>query len=388
LMRSKCFICNGLQLPFNTSELMEKNMMQHIVHFHLPLQCDKCQKRFNTAEDFEQVGKCCNTKINEPSCHEKMGDEIIPKIKIEEVAPNPNSNNDQENEKEQLTPLTKLNLRWRRKSREFGKPFNAKGGTAITRTHSTPLQDSFDSPPLQVSSIKHTSTSSVIDVASSPVISESGSQKLLPSTAISPKNKKNSVNRQKGPPQNTPLRQVMTKSIQRAFAAHGHYKNMNIKQRRMTYESTSSSYELTVSLMKVDAAEIFEPATPKIQDESSSKPLDLRLSPALRRDMVVVSSADKEIQKAGNEIRRTQSDTSIVTNYISCISDTIATPKAIMKADSDSDDDIFYTPRWKSDESQIGNGKSGGSFVPPPVDDKFDVKGEKFLNFISFFNNF
>jgi hypothetical protein len=102
--------------------------------------------------------------------------------------------------------------------------------------------------------------------------------------------------------------------------------------------------------MKVDVGGIAELETPKNKDESCM-PLDLRLSPALRRDFVAAPSSK-------NEIRRTQSDTSIITNYVSCASETIATTREILKDETDSDDDddsddIFYTPRRWMGDSQL-----------------------------------
>lgn len=124
----------------------------------------------------------------------------------------------------------------------------------------------------------------------------------------------------------------MTKSIQRAIAQHGHYKNLGIQQRRMTFDSTSSSYEQTVSLMKLQL-ESFENQSNSNRNETSHQPLDLRMSPALRRDQKPPQVAPKsqtpilQIEAVNIVLRRCESDSSIVTNYQSCISEGIATPK-------------------------------------------------------------
>lgn len=118
----------------------------------------------------------------------------------------------------------------------------------------------------------------------------------------------------------------MTKSIQRAIATHGHYKNIGIQQRRMTFDSTSSSYEQTISLMKLHV-ESFENQS---GGNESSQPLDLRLSPALRRDPKTSEKSQTEIMQVETVnilLRRCESESSIVTNYQSCISEGIATPK-------------------------------------------------------------
>jgi hypothetical protein len=121
----------------------------------------------------------------------------------------------------------------------------------------------------------------------------------------------------------------MTKSIQRAIATHGHYKNIGIQQRRMTFDSTSSSYEQTISLMKLQVESFGNQSS----GNESSQPLDLRMSPALRRDPKTNKIAPKsqteimQVETVNILLRRCESDSSIVTNYQSCISEGIATPK-------------------------------------------------------------
>lgn len=138
----------------------------------------------------------------------------------------------------------------------------------------------------------------------------------------------------------------MTKSIQRAIATHGHYKNIGIQQRRMTFDSTSSSYEQTVSLMKLQV-ESFENQS---HGNESSQPLDLRMSPALRRDPKTLKLAPKpqteimQIEAVNIVLRRCESDSSIVTNYQSCISEGIATPKVSVAGNTLKKTISFETP--------------------------------------------
>lgn len=169
----------------------------------------------------------------------------------------------------------------------------------------------------------------------------------------------------------------MTKSIQRAFATHGHYKNVGIQQRRMTFDSTSSSNEQTVSLMKLHV-ESFENQS---ISNASSQALDLRMSPALRRDPYTLQVSIKsqtslvQIEETNIVLRRCESESSLISNYKSCISEGNATPKVSVsnnnlkktisfetpstidmtpamlmpkkkRHNSDSDEDeVFYTPQ-------------------------------------------
>lgn len=178
-MKTQCYICNGLQLPFSFKEKLPAKMLQHIVHYHLPLKCNRCPKIFETAEDFLLIGTCC-----------KVGEEG--KEGSKENVPAANEVNEKE-----LTPLAQINLRWRRKSREFGKVIEEGQGDAVvkqTRPTSTPFQASFDSPfDMQISSIHYNSTSSESNQSNvSPPIVESAQKPaaLIPRALISPMDKK------------------------------------------------------------------------------------------------------------------------------------------------------------------------------------------------------
>lgn len=194
-MKSQCYICNDLQLPFSLKEKLPARMLQHIVHYHLPLKCDRCLKIFETAEDFALIGTCCK------GGKEEAPNDVKENFREEKV-------NEDPSEKE-MTPLTQMNLRWRRKSREFGKVIEeGQGIVKVTRTTSTPLQASFDSPlTMQMSSINYNSNSSesqftppnpVIESAQKPPIVFMPKPPL-----ISPMEKK------KIRSNNTPLRQTV-----------------------------------------------------------------------------------------------------------------------------------------------------------------------------------
>lgn len=205
-MSSECYICNGMEYPYNPKQekLIEfsSDMLFHIVHYHLPLKCNKCSMIFETLDDFKMIGKCCK---GEPTkkilSKENMGDIInVPSVMI--------NGDDEKN----MTPLTKINQRWRRKSREFGKvPEEPKQGAAVTRQTSTPFQLSLLSPlEMQMSSIKYSSNASESDFNSPPIV-ESVTKSVKPKSVVaSPKDKKIPKTRAKIPTNNTPLRHAVS----------------------------------------------------------------------------------------------------------------------------------------------------------------------------------
>jgi hypothetical protein len=379
-------MCHGMSLPYSRRESLPEDLIQHIVETHFPLKCNKCTKIFETVADLEQIGKCCiitsqpeeatqaTRTIVQPSVSRKRH-LPPPEITVNTAAaPSPTKTKlrwqqmsmdsifkaavkregqQQQQETEEtvptsapvtatndaLTPLTELNLRWRRKSKDF----NIKAGedqetmqhqqqkvSVVTRSTSTPvpmqnsISDSINS--LQYSSIRY-SSSSDNDFSPPPTIS----QKLPPPPPMpTPKSAKKCLSQSKKLPVQTPLRQVMAKSIQKAIVTHGHYKNLNLQQRKMSFDSSTSSNERTVSLMKLN----------------DSRPLDLRTSPALKRELFDIEEVNQGCKKmtaitedvAGGSgsnvdfkyeeiqvIYQTEKS-SIVTNYRSCYSESV-TPK-------------------------------------------------------------
>lgn len=203
----------------------------------------------------------------------------------------------------------------------------------------------------------------------------------------------------------------MTKSVQRAIVANEqHKKRLGIQQRRMTFDSTSSSNEKTLSLLKLEIDENDdEPPEklPKVQMErddnnNSNQALDLRLSPALRREMeykklkvipkiqilTVMKEEQQEIpiinvptkEKADVQVvaassSSNSSENTTITSLKPCaVDETISTPKVTASSgnllkktisfepprtiektpvmlvprkasDGSDDEDVFYTPR-------------------------------------------
>ncbi|XP_070500065.1 mitosis initiation protein fs(1)Ya [Chironomus tepperi] len=376
-LKNMCFICRGEQFPIKVNEMLSSELIQHISEEHFPLKCDKCSSVFDNINDFQLIGKCCSVKSLEDSplleaISENMGEYVDgEKHKLENSDIKP------------LTPLSKINLRWRRKSKEFLhksddshiKNEDPTPQTQIKRQTSTPLQHTFDSlSSMQFSSINCVSSSSETDM-SPPLIL----QKPPSIVILSPKSKKKSnsplsKSRPKFSVQNTPLRQVMTKSIQRAMATHGHYKHVHLQQRKMSFDSSSSSNEPTMSLMKLQGE--------SEEQDISAQPLDLRISPAIRRYKENINEHTREIKSEKIShveyeeiqviLRRSESESSSLTSFKSCYSDN-GTPKGssnnILKKtisfenpghvekspgylvptsfnnDDHDDSEIFYTPR-------------------------------------------
>lgn len=166
LMQSQCHICNGLPLPVSFKESLTVDMMGHVSKYHLPLQCNKCLKRFETIDDFSMLGKCCDEEEKRKQAieisKENMGDSInIPEIKVDEASVK------KDDEDKQMTPLAQMQARYDRKTREFGKvkgDEEEKQPGTLSKKTSTPLTTSIDSPlAMHMSSINCISSSSETD---------------------------------------------------------------------------------------------------------------------------------------------------------------------------------------------------------------------------------
>lgn len=264
-IQSVCYLCNDQKLPLQD---ITDEIMQHIADVHLPLKCNKCSRIFKSVSELSEVGKCC--KPPEPIA--KPLEVVMEEMPLQA---------DRNGLDKPITPLSKINLRWRRKSQEYSKieSHSTQQTGAVVRQTSTPMQmaitaanfiDSscYSSSSIQISSINYTSSCSSESDEFSPPLPVS-KQKNAPVT--SPKQGPVNRSRAKMPVQATPLRQVMSKSIQRALAEHGHYRNSpyTIQQRKMSFDSSNSSGENMFSYIKIPGG--------------NESPLDLRLSPALRR---------------------------------------------------------------------------------------------------------
>lgn len=203
-------------------------------------------------------------------------------------------------DEEVLTPLSKINLKWRRKSIGlYGNTSDSSVSTInhttnsltsmrkspssakLVRTTSTPMTrmsqflkkprslDSLCGSSYQASSIEHPSGN---DTDRSASMTSIGITTPSPAIMKRPEFPIQRQNRNRLHVSQTPLRQLMSKSIQRALQEQSHRKNLNgyRAQRKMTFDSTSSSGS--------DNSLSYSP-------KQLSGVLDLRTTPVLKRTM-------------------------------------------------------------------------------------------------------
>lgn len=342
-LRQICYICNNRPFPLRIdTKITPGNLLvQHIMAEHLPLRCNRCSKVFLTASDFKTLARCtpfaendantmdhvCNLErspiiptiletpvehftevedkenIDENNRTDKSNHsnadrsrKTIPGIAIQPKASittptiskellaitDPIEEIEEPNEA-LLTPLTKINLRWKRKSRLSFDSMNASNnisavitcdagplspGKKMARTTSTPMVGAV------VPNMKCSNESNTSALGQMSSIHNSGSESDSRNddhTPISPTSyeleKVRAIVKTRSKAAATPLRQVMSKSIQRAIAQHTHYSKMLVPgtQRKMSFNSSGGSGgNSTVG-------------------SPSQKVLDLRTTPVLKR---------------------------------------------------------------------------------------------------------
>ncbi|XP_063695863.1 mitosis initiation protein fs(1)Ya [Culicoides brevitarsis] len=305
-IHKSCFICHGKPHPLKkvNSELL----MEHILDAHLPLHCRKCNKIYNSKDDFHEIEKCVGAG-NIPKTP------TIPEDEAEDDKENVQPTKDQtlpthkiiveEVDEALLTPLTKINLKWRRKSAGFANTtsdhsvsasvsaiahpnqsqlkINPDSGSKLVRTTSTPMNQVFLTKPgsldslcgssYQASSIDHTSGMETDQSASNSSCSPSPAV-VIKRTQFQLQRTKQLRNRL--PKAQTPLRQVMSKSIQRALIEQRAERTKLLQKvgmpRKMIFDSMSSS-----------DGSIDEPAFSSTKSPGNSGVLDLRTTPVLKR---------------------------------------------------------------------------------------------------------
>ncbi|XP_052900761.1 mitosis initiation protein fs(1)Ya isoform X2 [Anopheles moucheti] len=332
MLRKICYICNDRPFPLRKDTKITPNnlLIVHILKEHLPLECNRCRKVFYSLADFQNKNNCflfCeNAPEKEGECHLEStktvtsgdsipttGDENKENIKTDQLddrvgmvktRPRRKSslasgdfaepdNKIDEVDEAMLTPLTKINLRWKRKSRQSFESMlsmtnntsevnasgmlrmdgpDGAGSRKLVRTTSTPMyqwqlmptgpkqpNESYSATLGQMSSI-HCSSGSETDSRTEDL----GASPLVPNEL----DKVRAIIRNRSKAVATPLRQVMSKSIQRAIAQHtGMYSKMlqSGTQRKMSFNSTMSS-----GMNSMIASPVKDP-------------LDLRTTPALKR---------------------------------------------------------------------------------------------------------
>ncbi|XP_058451449.1 mitosis initiation protein fs(1)Ya [Malaya genurostris] len=340
-------------LRIDTKVVPNNLLVGHILKEHLPLRCNRCAKIFHTAADFQSITRCFTVNEEEKidnACHLERNNLSIPTImeavvecsnqveleveNKENISENCSTNSSNlsgahketqihpqtaikvknsavammppriskelsaiidpieeigEINKAMLTPLSMINLRWKRKSRQSFDSMlcttsnisavnaSVEAGHVppspskkLVRTTSTPMMrgclpyvkianESYTSAMGQMSSIHHSNSGSDSDSkAEDPTPPSPTSYELQKVRAIS---------RNRSRVAATPLRQVMSKSIQRAIAQHGYYSKMLAPgtQRKMSFNSTNSSGMNSTT------------------GSPSRCALDLRTTPALKR---------------------------------------------------------------------------------------------------------
>lgn len=200
-------------------------------------------------------------------------------------------------DEEVLTPLTKINLKWRRKSAGLCISHSDMSGLVTTtkaksddtsvvtlrRTTSTPMAqtsltsinkptnlDSLCGSSYQASSIEHASdhSSDTHSPLAQPIVSPSP---VVPSVKHVPIHTTQRIKRYRLPVSQTPLRQLMSKSIQKNLHQNGIYFRAQRKIPFYAMNSSDSSSGSNNSSRQVSPT------------DSSCVPLDLRTTPVLRR---------------------------------------------------------------------------------------------------------
>lgn len=333
-IRQICYICNNRPFPLRVdTKITPSNVLvEHILREHLPLRCNRCAKVFHTAADFKSIAHCLTAHgpAADQACHLEHTHNPIPTILENVIAEGENKENIDENSgissnnsnnplgpptvikvkpmgnhhvtpqiskelraitdppedigevnEAMLTPLSMINLRWKRKSRQSFDSMlsttnnisavNASEGAMLVppssptkklvRTTSTPMMHGClpqHHPHLRMASYNESYNASAMMGQMSSIHANSTSEQVHGTTGVaaatpaSPTNyeihKVRAIIRSRTKVvAATPLRQVMSKSIQRAIAQHtgggGAYSKMVAPgtQRKMSFNSTGGS---------------------------------------------------------------------------------------------------------------------------------------------------
>ncbi|XP_017460653.1 PREDICTED: mitosis initiation protein fs(1)Ya, partial [Rhagoletis zephyria] len=306
-----CPLCERKPMPLQRD--MYAEMLAHVEQHHLPLRCRNCTKVYNRIDELQNFSKCTHTTVPiccypEQGCCDQTCDTVttmqkdLAKVTISTQTSPQRRQNGEFHE----TPMSIINLRWKAKSKLKHEEFVSDSISSLknissinsssmrrsldaivrpkgqlVRTTSTPVhaellctkhtERTFNASGGQVSSIYHTGAESDNHSPALPAVAAAVTNTAGASPA---KPHLESINRylKVGGPRSkisavTPLRQVMSKSIQKAFAEHG-----------------------VLPLTRAGDAEgpplhkkIFDSQATDSSSIGVSSPLDLRLSPAVRR---------------------------------------------------------------------------------------------------------
>ncbi|KAM7350195.1 female sterile (1) Young arrest isoform 1-T2 [Cochliomyia hominivorax] len=311
-----CAICEKRPLPLQPD--LHNEMLLHIEYNHLPLRCQKCFKIYNKIDDLKEFSKCIQPNVvcqnqesltSNQSCYTDDASKVtVTKAPMAHCMASQNSPmRRQDFNESHMTPISIINMRWKAKSKLSNEEFISDSVSSIknissisnssirrsmgvasavkgkvVRCSSTPvhLEMVFAKPKdhtFNATSGGHMSSiqyNSGCESDNSPAFPQPSSQ------AIEPVNRYMKVGSRARMSAVTPLRQVMSKSIQKAFAEHGLPASTAVRgctnafHRKKMFDSTSS---------------------PEVNNEQSPQPpaLDLRLSPAVRRSQ---SESEESLQ--------------------------------------------------------------------------------------------
>uniref|UniRef100_U5EX22 Putative mucin 14a n=1 Tax=Corethrella appendiculata TaxID=1370023 RepID=U5EX22_9DIPT len=299
----ECFLCNNKPFPLILTLKNEENrqIFEHILTKHLPLHCNKCDKIYTNFTDFDELSKCFNSKTGKTCVNELMD---ISKENKENSDTNSEDDENLQSRKRTIEKMTDANEdlltpmdKWTSKNARndyvsdsissirnistmnysVDNNKSAPEGTRkkLVRTTSTPMHRMLTTSSCQMSSID--------DNTSTDDVSLSMQQNRTP--PLESQNELMKVKmliKSRSKVAKTPLRQVMSKSIQRAIAEHGiNFKNYPFGlQRKMSFDSTIAS--------------MGDNSSGGGSNDNNTMPLDLRTSPVIRRSAIGSSDSSED----------------------------------------------------------------------------------------------
>ncbi|KAH8408967.1 hypothetical protein KR009_004653, partial [Drosophila setifemur] len=295
-----CPICE--RRPLVLREEMHGELLAHIETCHLPLRCRKCQRNYTRIDDLREFNKCVDQLQDCSGSSILTCDTETSKVTVKKAPTVAISTTISTQTSPGVTPISLINMRWKAKSRitheEFisdsvssirnlssisngsirrsigqlggGQTIETAEKGKVLRSTSTPLQveSMFAKPkePITFNASNGGHVSSIYQEDPSPAVEGNPLQQQpvqQRAWKIGARNKMCAA---------TPLRQVMSKSIQKAFVEHGGMMAQTssaVIQRRVRLDLSDHNNYST------DGGSGTGPAT--------SSALDLRLSPAMRR---------------------------------------------------------------------------------------------------------
>ncbi|XP_014099905.3 mitosis initiation protein fs(1)Ya [Bactrocera oleae] len=306
-----CPLCERKPMPLQRE--MYAEMLAHVEQNHLPLRCRKCTKVYSRLDDLQNFTKCTQTAAPTCCCPDKgccnQLDHTCDTVTLQKefarvTISTQTSPQRRQSDEFHETPMSLINLRWKAKSKLTHEEFVCDSVSSLrnissisnnslrrsldaiikpkgqlVRTTSTPVhaellctkhnERTFNASGGQVSSIYHSGGETDNH---SPAIAAGAGAISIPAAQSPSKQQLENLNRYLKVPRGkmsavTPLRQVMSKSIQKAFAEHGGLPSARI-----------SGADLPPSRKNM-----FDSHGSESSSSSAGSPLDLRMSPVVRR---------------------------------------------------------------------------------------------------------